>query len=116
VSSVFILIIQLTPCSFLSGLFSLLLFILLDAAVLNGAKNVLVVVLGDVGYDILGVLLGTESQVSELAALVGEEGSEGLLGLHDEVSHEGGVLDGGEAVTFFIRFGEHFDGDTIVVN
>lgn len=105
-SSVFILIIHLTPCSFLSGLFSLLLFILLDAAVLNGAKNVLVVVLGDVGYDILGVLLGTESQVSELAALVGEEGSEGLLGLHDEVSHEGGVLDGGEAVTFFIRLGE----------
>jgi len=116
VSSVFILIIHLTSRSFLGGLFSFLHFRGRDAAILNGAKNVLVVVLGDVGYDILGVLLGTESQVSELAALVGEEGGEGLLGLHDEVSHEGGVLDGGEAVTFFIRLGEHLDGDTIVVN
>jgi hypothetical protein len=114
VSSVSIIIIKflISHRSFFGGLTFLTLFILGDLAVLNGAQDVLIVVLGDVGYDIFCVLSGTESQVSELATLVGEERSESLLGLHDEVSHKGSVLDGGKAVTLFIGLGEHLDGNT----
>jgi hypothetical protein len=114
VSSVFILIKFLNYRSFLGGLFFSLFIFLGNLAVLNGAQDVLVVVLGDVGYDIFSVLLGTESQVSELATLIGEEGSEGLLGLHDEIGHESGVLDGGESLIWIlsIGLGEHLDGNT----
>lgn len=117
-SSVSIFIKFNSPRSFLGGLFFSLIFFLGHLAVLNGAQDVLIVVLGDVSYDILSVLLSSESQVSELATLVREERSEGLLGLHDEVSHEGSVLHGGEALIGIlgIRLGEHLDGNTIVVN
>jgi len=117
VSSVFILIKFLNSSrSFLGGLLFSLFLSLGNATILNGAQDVLVVVLGDVGYDIFSILFGTESQVSELTALIGEQRSESLLSLHDEVGHKGGVLDGGETVTFFIGLGEHLDGDAIVVN
>lgn len=113
-SSVFIFIKFNSPRSFLGGFFTFFILFLGDLAVLNGAQNILVVVLRNVGYDIFSVLLGTESQVSELTALVREQRSKSLLSFHDKVSHESSVLDTGE--TFIrilcVRLGEHLDGNT----
>jgi len=116
VFSVVLLISLHSGCSFLDGFFFTFFFSFRDVTVLDCAQDVFVVVLANVGYDILGVLFSSQSQVCELTTLVGEERCEGLLGLHDEVSHESGVLNSRETVTFFIRLGEHLDGNTIVVN